>query len=157
MSQPIYTIGYEGATLATVISTLKAAEIKTLIDVREMPVSRKPGFSKIAFAAALRAAGFEYVHLRRLGNPKPNRHLRDRHQFEMVFKAHLNGDAAKRELAEAERLAAGARACLMCFEADAADCHRTIVAEAMARNLGLDVHHLKVSSSREGETLQLPL
>ena len=42
----VFTIGYQGATQAEVIATLQTAGIRQVIDVRAVPLSRKPGFSK---------------------------------------------------------------------------------------------------------------
>jgi uncharacterized protein (DUF488 family) len=59
----IFTIGYEGATQAELIAALRAAGVARVIDVRAVPMSRKPGFSKNVLAAGLAEAGFDYVHL----------------------------------------------------------------------------------------------
>jgi len=67
------TIGYEGATIDGVLGVLHAARVKLLLDVRAVPQSRKPGFSKRQLAAALDQAGIGYVHLQGLGTPKPGR------------------------------------------------------------------------------------
>ena len=53
----LYTVGYEGAVLGDFIATLKAFGIKQIIDVRDLPLSRKRGFSKNALASALAEAG----------------------------------------------------------------------------------------------------
>ena len=72
----LYTIGYEKTLLKDVISTLAAARVPTLIDVRDRPISRRPGFSKRQLAAAIEEAGMRYVHLQALGTP-PEGRLRD--------------------------------------------------------------------------------
>ena len=63
------TIGYEGAALADFIATLKAARVSLVLDIREAPISRRPGFSKRVLGAALEETGIAYLHLRGLGNP----------------------------------------------------------------------------------------
>ena len=50
----IFTIGYEGATQAELIAALEKAGVEQVIDVRAVPNSRKPGFSKNVLAAGLR-------------------------------------------------------------------------------------------------------
>ena len=45
------TIGYEGSTVDTMLTALKGAQVGLLIDVRAVPRSRKPGFSKRQLAA----------------------------------------------------------------------------------------------------------
>ena len=65
MSGParIFTIGYEGATQAELVAALQQAGVARVIDVRAVPLSRKPGFSKNVLAAGLKEAGIDYVHL----------------------------------------------------------------------------------------------
>ena len=43
---PLATIGYERDTLEGMIGRLKAAGVKTVVDVRAVAASRRPGFSK---------------------------------------------------------------------------------------------------------------
>jgi uncharacterized protein (DUF488 family) len=49
----IFTIGYEGVTQAELLDALKAAKVKRVIDVRAVPNSRRPGFSKNLLRNAL--------------------------------------------------------------------------------------------------------
>ena len=51
----IWTIGYEQATQASVIDALKAAGVEVLADIRYLPLSRRPGFSKSSLRAACSA------------------------------------------------------------------------------------------------------
>ncbi len=138
---PTFTIGYEGAAPDRLIATLKAAGVATLVDVRALANSRRPGFAKRALSEALEAAGIEYLHERALGTPAAGRAaVRAGRPAEMrrIFAAHLAGDEPQHALA---RLAARAKAepvCLLCLEADPAHCHRTLVAEA----IGQPVTHL---------------
>src|SRR5216684_4644536 len=69
----LYSIGYEKARLADVVATLAASGVATLIDVRDRPISRRPGFSKHQLAAAVEAAGIRYLHLQALGTPPEGR------------------------------------------------------------------------------------
>jgi uncharacterized protein (DUF488 family) len=143
----VYTIGYEGADLATFLARLTSAKIAQVIDVRELPLSRKRGFSKSALAAALTESGIRYLHLRDLGDPKPGREAArrgDHTGFLRIYKQHLAGPAAQKALAEASRQASAVRSCLLCFERDHEGCHRAIVAEAMSASTGLEVTHLRV-------------
>jgi uncharacterized protein (DUF488 family) len=67
-----------------------------------------------------------------------------------VYLRHLAGHDAQGELAElAELVRADARVCLLCFEADPAHCHRSLVAAALAEHLPIDVVHLH-PSERQG-------
>jgi uncharacterized protein (DUF488 family) len=74
----VFTIGYEGLNVDTFMSLLAQHGIETVVDVRELPLSRKTGFSKKALTNALNPSGVEYVHMVNLGCPKP---VRDRYRF----------------------------------------------------------------------------
>ena len=143
---PLYTIGYEGATLDEVVNALQAAGVELLVDVRAVARSRKVGFAKSRLAAGLAAGGIGYVHLRGLGTPAEGRAAsRAGHHDEMkrVFAEHMATPEAQQDLhALAERIENGERVALLCYEADAAHCHRRPVAEALARLLNLDVTDL---------------
>lgn len=125
------TIGYEAATQAAVIDCLKRAGVEVLIDVRAVASSRRAGFSKTLLAASLAAAGIDYVHLRALGTPKAGRQaVRAGRVAEMerIYEAHLAEPETQLQLAEALDIARERPAALLCYEADAAHCHRRIVA-----------------------------
>ena len=150
--QPSYlaTIGYEGVTLDEFLAVLQDAGIQRLLDVRELPLSRRKGFSKTALAAALSEAGIEYVHLRGLGDPKEGRDAArsgDMAHFRRVFGAHMRTQRAQADLAVATDLVKGGGTCLMCFERDHAGCHRSIVADAISANVPLKIRHLRVASA----------
>ncbi len=139
------TIGYEGTTLDTVLAALKQANVALLIDVRAVPQSRKPGFSKRQLAAALDEAGIAYVHLQALGTPKPGRDaVRAGHpeRMETIFRDHMLSDRSRAELAQATDLALERPACLLCFERDHTRCHRRLVAEMIVAETGQTVRHL---------------
>lgn len=141
----LQTIGYEGCTVDAVLAALHAAGTKLLIDVRAVPQSRKPGFSKRQLAAALDGVGIGYVHLQGLGTPKPGRDaVRAGHPERMVpiFMDHMQSDRAQAELAQAKGLAAERVCCLLCFERDHTTCHRTLVAELVVSESEQIVRHL---------------
>ena len=139
------TIGYERETQSEVIGRLKAAGVEVLIDVRAVAASRRAGFSKTLLAASLAEAGIDYVHLRQLGTPKPGRDAARKGrvaEMRAIYEDHLKEPAAQLELAQAGEIAAARKAALLCFEADAAGCHRTIVAERLREALGIEVVNL---------------
>lgn len=146
------TIGYEGAALGDVLATLQAADIRLVIDVRALPISRRKGFAKSALSAALADAGIGYLHLKALGTPKAGRDAArsgDRATFSRIFAAQMASAEAVADLARATELARAERACLLCFERDPAQCHRSIVADAIAESGQLDIVHLSVSTRRD--------
>ena len=142
----LFTTGYEQhKTPDALVSALVDAGAFRLLDVRELPLSRRRGFSKTRLAAALAEAGIVYEHQRALGNPKPLRDLyRSGRQSEgeAGYRAHIrNGSSwAVDELAGS---LAGMPTCLLCFETDHRHCHRQlIVAELAERGVAVDVRHL---------------
>jgi len=66
----LYTIGYEGASQAALFQTLLYHDVQTLLDIRELPQSRKPGLSKTALGLAAAGFGLRYAHIRALGTPR---------------------------------------------------------------------------------------
>jgi uncharacterized protein (DUF488 family) len=139
------TIGYEDQSLENVISRLKKARVAMVVDVRAVAASRRPGFSKSMLAATLAEHGIDYVHLRQLGTPKDGRlaaragRIADMHR---IFEKHLEEPAAQLELARAAELAQARRVALLCYEADAAHCHRAILAERLRERLKCAVRDL---------------
>ena len=145
--RPLYTIGYEKALLKDVIATLTAAGVATLIDVRDRPISRRPGFSKRQLAATVEDAGLRYVHLAALGTPPEGRlagRRREWERFWRIVEEKLARAEADLDLRQAAEIAAAAPSCLLCYEADWRVCHRRRIAEVLARRHGFDVRHLVV-------------
>ena len=71
---PIFTIGYEGASVPAFIAALRDAGVALVLDIRAAPVSRKKGFSKTHLAQHLSEAGIGYRHMR--GPARLNRDAR---------------------------------------------------------------------------------
>lgn len=151
MKRTISTIGYEGSTIDIFVTALKSASIDVLIDVRDLPLSRKKGFSKNSLAQRLAGAGIEYIHLKGLGDPKDGRQAARAgkyDQFRKIFGRHMQTEAALRDLEIAAGLVRKRRACLMCFECSHGHCHRSIVANRLAEMTLLAVTPLAVHDSR---------
>ena len=144
VASALYTFGYEGLTIEAFIERLKQARVQLIVDVRELPLSRKRGFSKTAFREALAVVGIAYEHRSALGCPKP---VRDRYKVDADWQAYIRGFQAHlvTQQAEIEKLARtmlAQTACLVCFEADPAMCHRSYIAEALTEFAPIDVMHL---------------
>jgi uncharacterized protein (DUF488 family) len=142
----VATVGYQGATISTFLQALHGAGVELLVDVRAVASSRRPGFAKSALAANLRGAGIDYLHLRDLGTPAPGRAAAraGRHgEMRRIYLAHLDTPAAREGLtALADIVRSGSRVCLLCFEAEAAHCHRSLVADALSDLVPIRVTHL---------------
>ena len=147
--QGLFTIGYEGSDIDRFVDTLITNEIDQVADIRETPISRKPGFAKKRLSARLQDAGIRYTHWRELGAPKnlrdSLRRSRDYGAFFHDYRIHLNGQAAA--LTEVSQLAG--RVVLLCFERDPCKCHRSVVAELLRRPLNKPVQNLIPRLTRE--------
>ncbi len=145
MKKPIYTIGYQDSTVDALIKMLRSSGIRTLLDVRAVPLSRKPGFSKNKLASFLAEQNINYIGLKGLGTPAEGRLAARKGQkteLERIFGQHLKTEEAQRDLAEANRVAQEVPACLLCFEHSPDCCHRLLVAEAMAKTTKQKIIHL---------------
>lgn len=151
-STELYTIGYSGHTLDSLIGELRLHDITAVIDIRLTPLSRKPGFSKNRLHDALVAAGIAYFHIRALGTPKALREqvmrTKDYATFQREYHAHVV--TQEQGLAEAADLIAVYRTCLLCVEAEPEHCHRSVVASVLAHQFGgkLAIYHLPASHPR---------
>ena len=126
----IFTIGYEGATQAELIAALRDAGVQQVIDVRAVPLSRKPGFSKNVLAAGLGEAGIDYVHLKALGTPPEGREAARTGRYRelaRIYAAQLETPEAGADAAKLIDLAAEKPSALLCFERDPLKCHRTLL------------------------------
>jgi uncharacterized protein (DUF488 family) len=152
----LYTIGYEGTLISEFLSTLRATGIQLVIDVRELPLSRKKGFSKSSLAQHLQDRDIGYLHLRGLGDPKEGR-LAARagrfNEFKRIFSSHMKTSIARNDMTKAIDASLKHVSCLVCFERDHANCHRCMVAEEMARTSGLKLTHLVVNNSQKSVVL----
>jgi len=126
----IFTIGYEGVTMDAFLAALKDAGVEQVIDVRALPLSRRPGFSKNILAATLKDNDVHYVHLKALGTPKPGRDAAkkgDWRTMEQVYAGQLGLPEAQAQAAQLRDLAAEKRSAVLCFEHDPRHCHRTML------------------------------
>lgn len=132
----IHTIGYESWGFDDWVEALLGEGVRTVVDVRELPLSRRPGWSKRALAEKLSERGIGYIHMRALGTPAPLRHaLRDGGLSFAEFKPQFEALLADRteDLEALATLAASQPVALMCWEEDPAKCHRSVVVEALQR------------------------
>ncbi len=131
----IFTIGYEGTTVAEFVAALQRAGVERVIDVRALPLSRRPGFSKSPLKAALEQADIEYVHLKALGTPADGRAAArsGRHaELERIYAGQLELPEAIAQSALMLELAKERPSALLCMEREPAHCHRTLLLNAVA-------------------------
>jgi uncharacterized protein (DUF488 family) len=143
---PLFTIGYEKATLIAVVDTLQRAKIGVLVDTRAIAASRRPGFSKRQLAAALDEAGIAYLHLQKLGTPTEGREaprFGDMSTLWRVYDKHIKTPEAREALDElASIVRSGQRICLLCYERDPEQCHRSRIAALMRNRTRAKIENL---------------
>lgn len=125
---------------------LKCDGATRVVDVRQMPLSRKSGFSKSALSTHLDSHEIEYTGFPRLGVPpairKPYKQSGDFARLKRDYLAYLRTQGP--EIERLRELAAQGGCALLCFEHDPAKCHRSILADVLVRREGplLRVEHL---------------
>lgn len=148
----VFTVGYEGLEINDFMSLLFAHGIETVVDIRELPLSRKPGFSKKALANVLNRSGLEYVHMVALGCPRP---VRDSYREDRDWKRYTAGfskylKTQKDAIDELAELVLASTCALLCYEADFNFCHRSMVADAVNKHCGAAVEHIPVKATTSG-------
>ena len=148
-AQNLFTFGYEGMDISSFIDRLLQFEVRCVVDVRDLPLSRKPGFSKSGLSARLNEYGITYVHMSALGCPK---NIRDRYRvdgdwaaYTRDFNAYLSAQASA--VQELTLVARSSTACLICYEADFTMCHRMFVARAAHKKGAPAVVHIAAKTA----------
>jgi len=143
----LYTIGHSTRPLEELVETLRAHQIKTLVDIRAFPMSRRlPQFNRESLAETLPASGIRYVWMKSLGgyrkkilDESPNIALRNdsfRNYADYMLTAEFEGAAG-----ELIRLAEEAPTAYMCAERVYFHCHRMLVSDWLVAH-GHDVLHI---------------
>jgi len=115
-----FNIGYQGRTVDDLVQALKSNGVTVLIDLRERPRSRVPGFGGWQLAASLEAEGIGYCAMgQTLGG------------FTCTPQMWCEGCVVVAEMVGHETV------CLMCMERDASQCHRTQIAEILTAEHGI--------------------
>ena len=127
----LVSIGYGGRRIGEFVSLLVAHEVGLLVDVRESPRTRIPGFAGPSLARRLAEVGIDYRHEPDLGNPSPNRDAirmgdpRGAARFRKLVDR-VGQSALARLVADAQL----ARVAVLCAERDETRCHRSQVIDA---------------------------
>jgi len=131
----IFTIGYEATTVPEFIAALQEAGVERVIDVRALPLSRRPGFSKSPLRTALAEVGIDYVHLKALGTPADGRQAARagrQEDLERIYADQLELPEAIVAAEQMRELAAERPSALLCYEREPAQCHRSLLLSAAA-------------------------
>ena len=152
MKRKMYTLGYSGYDIEGFVCKLLANDIECLIDVREIPISRKKGFAKNALMERLAESGIEYRHHKALGSPKDLRHKvredRDYSTFFSGVRKHLLKPTGVDAVRETIHTAREMRSCLMCFCPEWENCHRSCVVESILASSYFSFEHLGLNEDQ---------
>lgn len=119
------------------VDCLRTAGVEVLADVRAVPLSRRPGFSKNILAAGLREAGIDYAGFKALGTPAEGRAAARRNDLaalSRVYAGQLEMPDAIAQGAMLQDLARERKIALLCFERQPACCHRSLLVQALFPN-----------------------
>lgn len=137
----VSTIGYEGSTLEGYLNRLLHVGVTLLCDVRRNPLSRKYGFSKSTLSKGCEGVGIRYEHLPELGiASEERRELHTQADYDALFAAYERDSLPQQGAALAKIrgwVKEGHHVALTCYEAEACQCHRHSVAEALESEFGV--------------------
>jgi len=151
----VFTVGHGVRPVEELVETLEGASVRTLVDVRRFPGSRRnPQFNQDPLRAALEASGIAYTHAvelggRRSGEPGEERFACLRVAAFRSYAARIGTDAWQEALASA---LAEPAPCFMCAETVWSRCHRRLIAELLVAR-GEPVVHLLGPARREPHRL----
>lgn len=155
----VFTIGHGERSTAALIDALRASGVRSLVDVRRFPGSRRhPHLARAALERALPAAGIDYTWRgdllggRREPPDHPTRHPAWRVAAFRNYADWMDGDAFQRELERLEADAAASPLAVMCAETLWWRCHRRLLADALAVR-GHQVLHIMAA----GQEVEHPL
>jgi uncharacterized protein (DUF488 family) len=141
----VYTAGYEGRSIDAFLNLLVRSGIQCLIDVRRNPIARRYGFHRSTLQRLCGRLDIDYVHMPSLGIASEKRQeLSDAASYRSLF-AEYKKDTLRIEkpaLKKVGSLMSDRASVLVCMEQDPAFCHRTAVAEEIAKLTSLSICNL---------------
>ncbi len=134
----LFTIGFEGREAPEFFARLKENNITLLLDIRQNPNSRKPGYSKKALTASCAGHGLGYEHMVSLSAPKALRvEVQCSRDYSLLRRGYTECLAGRGEALQAlQNKVASETVCLLCYEKDPSACHRSILAGVLKERLG---------------------
>ena len=144
----LLTVGYEGRSLESYLNLLLQSGVTVLCDVRRNPLSRKYGFARSTLANACDGLGIRYEHRPELGISSARRWaLKSSADYRRLFAEYEQCDLPQQQHAIAEAtgwITSGECVALTCYERNAENCHRGLLAEVIGRQTSRQppTHHL---------------
>jgi uncharacterized protein (DUF488 family) len=142
----VYTIGHSTRTLDELVSALKAHGIRTLVDIRSFPMSRRmPHFNRESLGAELPKQGISYVWMKELGgrrkkirNDSPNTGLRN--DSFRNYADYMLTDEFAQAVAKLLEISSQVNISVMCAERMYFQCHRMLVSDYLTAHGNTVLH-----------------
>jgi hypothetical protein len=145
VARAVYTVGYQGRSIDAFLNQLLRRGISLLVDVRRNAYSQQRAFCKGALRTLCEKVGISYCHVPALGVPADRRqHLDSRAAYEALFK-YYDESVLPQQTSEIHRVGEMLKrspGALLCFEANACECHRGRLSRVLAERTGLSEVHL---------------
>jgi uncharacterized protein (DUF488 family) len=144
----LYSVGHGDRELGELVSILRAAEVRRVVDVRVAPGSKRhPHFAKEPLARSLESAGIEYVwrgtELGGFRRPRPDsRHTALRNEAFRGYADHMETEAFRAGLDWMLGTASSVPTAFLCAESDWRRCHRRFLSDAVLARGGRVIHLL---------------
>lgn len=141
----IFTAGYEKRSVDAFFHLLVQSGIRRLIDVRKNPVARRYGFHRNTLDRLGAYLGIEYIHFPNLGIASEKRQeLNTVEDYTSLFADYEKTTLREESSAidEVVKLMFECPSVLVCMEANPICCHRTRLADVVAKRSGLPIRHL---------------
>ena len=141
----IYTLGYSGKSIDSVLNLLLRKGLAGVADVRATPLSRRYGFHGNTLSRYLQRVGLSYSSYPALGiasdERKNSQSALARKELFAAYRKRITESEMPLVRAVAEKLTAPPFA-LLCLEADPSECHRSVLADIITDISELEVCHL---------------
>ena len=143
----IWTVGHSTRSADQFGRMLQSNNIKSLLDVRSFPGSRRcPQFNKATLAEYLESLGIHYLHAPLLGGrrrPDPaSRNTAWKNASFRAYADYMETDSFKQGINELLEVASKERTAVMCAESLWWRCHRSLIADYLKANAVTVVHIL---------------
>jgi uncharacterized protein (DUF488 family) len=143
---PVFTVGHSTRPIEALLALLAEHGVRTLVDVRRFPGSRRhPQYSRDALAASLAAAGIQYVHEPGLGGRRAARpdspHTAWRVEAFRGYADYMDTPEFQAALERLIRRAEEETVAILCAEAVPWRCHRRLISDALVAR-GVQVMHI---------------
>ena len=145
-SAVIYTIGHSTHSIEVFLSMLQSFDIKTVVDIRRFPGSRKyPQFDQENLKNSLEKAGIQYIHLVDLGGrrkaDKDSKNTVWKNESFRGYADYMETEAFAKGVEQLEQIALKQATAYMCSEAVWWRCHRSMVSDYLKAK-GWNVLHI---------------